>query len=512
MNDPLRPSSSLDSTKRTPSLDDAKATTGAVQVVDNKEIERLRKVEKHSSVFTIVAAGAGLISDGIQNNLLTMTNVVFAQLYGKAYTSAYSTQVSNALTVGTILGQVSIGLVCDLYGRKAGILISTACIVAGIIIATAAHGAHGSFAGFIWCLTVGRGLTGIGVGGEYPSGSASAAEAANEKMQRHRGPMFIMVTNVVLSFGTIFACSLYLIVFAAAGGTDANYSTVWRTVFGISVIPPLIVLLFRLRMVNSKLYRDSAIQRGPPLLLTARFYWKSLVGTCGAWFLYDFVTFPNGVFSGTIIAQIVKAEGHEKVIKTAEYQLLLGSIALPGAILGAFLVNPLGRRNLMCLGFTGYLVIGLIVGCAYDKLLKVVPAFVILYGLMQSFGNLGPGSVLGLASAESYATAVRGTCYGFSAAIGKVGAVVGTQTFTPIRDNLGPRWTFIVAAVCGVVGVLVTFFFVRNDLNGDLADEDVKFAAFLKSRGWDGTMGVQGKEALIDREEVAGSSEGKAEE
>lgn len=74
MNDPLRPSSSLDSTKRTPSLDDAKATTGAVQVVDNKEIERLRKVEKHSSVFTIVAAGAGLISDGIQNNLLTMTN------------------------------------------------------------------------------------------------------------------------------------------------------------------------------------------------------------------------------------------------------------------------------------------------------------------------------------------------------------------------------------------------------------------------------------------------------
>lgn len=100
--------------------------------------------------------------------------------------------------------------------------------------------------------------------------------------------------------------------------------------------------------------------------------------------------------------------GHEKFRKTAEYQLLLGTIALPGCLIAALVVNRLGRRNLMILGFTGYLVIGLSVGLAYDKLLKTVPAFVVLYGLMQSFGNLGPGSVLGLSSAESYATPVRG--------------------------------------------------------------------------------------------------------
>ncbi|GAA5928326.1 hypothetical protein JCM3775_000576 [Rhodotorula graminis] len=510
MNDPLRLSSSVDTDKGSPSLDDAKPTAQAVQVDGDKEVERLRNVEKHSSKWTILAAGAGLISDGLQNNIMTLTNVIFGQLYGKAYTSAYSTQVSNALTVGTILGQISIGMVCDIYGRKAGILISTFSIVAGIIIVTAAHGAHGSFAGFIWCMTVGRGLTGIGVGGEYPSGSASAAEAANEKMQKSRGPIFILVTNLVLSFGTIFACILYLIVYSAAGGDDANYSTVWRTVFGISVLPPLVVLLFRLRMVNSKLYRDGAIQRGPPLLLTLKFYWRSLIGTCGAWFLYDFVTFPNGVFSGTIIAQIVKVTGHEKFRKTAEYQLLLGTIALPGCLVGALIVNRLGRRNLMILGFTGYLVIGLSVGLAYDKLLKTVPAFVVLYGLMQSFGNLGPGNVLGLSSAESYATPVRGTLYGISAAIGKVGAVAGTQSFTPIRDNLGAKWTFFVAAICGVLGVLVTYFFIRQDLDGDLSDEDAKFAAYLKANGWDGAMGVQGKEALIDREEAV--TVGKAHE
>jgi len=72
--------------------------------------------------------------------------------------------------VGTILGQISIGLLCDYKGRKWGIVLSTVCIVVGVILATAAHGSGNdlrrNFTGFIWFLTVARGLTGIGVGGK----------------------------------------------------------------------------------------------------------------------------------------------------------------------------------------------------------------------------------------------------------------------------------------------------------------------------------------------------------
>lgn len=139
-----------------------------------------------------------------------------------------------------------------------------------------------------------------------------------------------------------------------------------------------------------------------------------LIGTCGVWFIYDFVVYkssplcffarraqdltflvsryllPNGVFSGAVIANIVKETGKEKIRKTAEWQLLLSTIALPGCIVGALLVNKLGRRNLselpdpsiprrllvvlitpslptVILGFTGYLIIGLIVGIAYPQ-------------------------------------------------------------------------------------------------------------------------------------------------
>lgn len=168
----------------------------------------------------------------------------------------------------------------------------------------------------------------------------------------------------------------------------------------------------------------------------------------------------------------------------------------------------------MMLGFGGYRMLpisspevketyygsnlGLIIGCAYDQVAKIIPLFVVFYGLLQSSGNLGPGDMLGLLPSESYAIAVRGTCYGISAALGKAGASVGTEVFIPIQNNFGKRWTFIVAAICGLAGILITFFFVKDVKGEDLAIEDKKFRAYLVSHGWDGEMGEDNLKALAD--------------
>ncbi|KAH6884557.1 major facilitator superfamily domain-containing protein [Thelonectria olida] len=439
-----------------------------------------------SDLFTIICAGAALISDGYQNNLMTMSNVLFKKEYAKEYTATVSTRVSNALLVGEVLGQVAIGLTCDYMGRKTAIVLTTMCIVVGGILATASHG--NSVDGMFWMMTVARGVVGFGTGGEYPASSVSASEAANERTPERRGPMFILVTNLPLSFGGPFAVIVFMIVLCAAGSD--HLSTVWRVCFGIGIIWPLSVFYFRMRMLNSKLYRRGAIKKNVPYKLVLRYYWKTLVGTCGAWFLYDFITFPNGVFSGTILASVVPAGGNA-ILHTAEWQLLLGVIALPGVFLGAWMCDRVGRKNTMMIGFGGYLVFGLIIGCAYDKIIKIVPLFVIFYGLMQSSGNMGPGDMLGLLSSESYATSVRGTCYGISAALGKTGAAVGTQAFTPIQTNLGKKWTFIIAAICGVAGMLVTYFFVPDVSGEDLGRNDERFRKYLVENGWDGEMGEE---------------------
>ncbi|ATY66419.1 Major facilitator superfamily transporter [Cordyceps militaris] len=449
------------------------------------------KKQSLSDIFTIFCSGFALISDGYQNNLMTMTNVLFKKEYAHEYTSSVSTRVSNALLVGEIIGQIVVGLTCDYLGRKTAIIATTLMIVLGGIMATASHGI--TINGMFWMLTISRGIVGFGAGGEYPAASASASEAANEHTLKHRGPVFILVTNLPLSFGGPLAVSVFLIVLSAAG--ENHLSTVWRVCFGIGVLLPLTVFYFRLKMLNSKLYRRGAIKKRVPYKLVIRYYWKALIGTCGAWFLYDFITFPNGVFSGTIISSVVKTGS---LRSTAEWQLLLGSIALPGVFLGAFFCDRLGRKNVMMIGFSGYLIFGLIIGLAYDKIVKITPLFIIFYGLMLSFGNFGPGDMLGLISSESYATSVRGTCYGISAAVGKAGAAIGTEAFKPIQDHLGKKWTFIIAAICGVAGILVTFFFVPKLTGDDLAKQDEKFRAYLLDNGWNGEMGEQDLTALAD--------------
>ncbi|KAF2769141.1 MFS phospholipid transporter-like protein [Teratosphaeria nubilosa] len=393
--------------------------------------------QRLSDIFTIICASFALISHGYQNNLMTMTNVVLKKEYKKQYTSKYSTGVSNALLVGEIIGQITIGLTCDYIGRKAAIIITTLMIVTII--------------GMFWMLTVARGIVGFGTDGEYPACSTSASEAANEHRLKQRGPIFIMVTNLPLSLGGPVAVIIFLIVLSAAG--SKHLSTVWRTCMGIGVIFPLSVFYLRMKMLNSKLYRRGAIKRRVPYPLVIKYYWRSLIGTCGAWFLYDFVTFPIGIFSGEIISSVVTES--DTIRSTGEWQLLLGILSIPGVLFGAYLCNKIGRKYTMMLG-----------------------------------------DMLGLLSSESYATAVRGTCYGISAAFGKTGAVIGTQAFTPIQTHLGKRWTFIIAAICGVAGILVTYFFVPNVAGEDLAQSDEKFRLYLVSKGGDGEMGEEDLKAL----------------
>jgi hypothetical protein len=57
-------------------------------------------------------------------------------------------------------------------------------------------------------------------------------------------------------------------------------------------------------------------------------------------------------------------------------------------------------------------------------------------------------------------------------------------------------WTFIIAAICGVTGVLVTWIFVPDMTGKDLADEDVSFMEYLKAEGWEGEVGEHDQKGL----------------
>lgn len=74
----------------------------------------------------------------------------------------------------------------------------------------------------------------------------------------------------------------------------------------------------------------------------------------------------------------------------------------------------------------------------YTHLTKSIGAFAVVYGIFLSFGELGPGNCLGLLAAKTGPTAVRGQFYGMAAALGKVGAFVGTWGESHLPTSRSP--------------------------------------------------------------------------
>lgn len=70
----------------------------------------------------------------------------------------------------------------------------------------------------------------------------------------------------------------------------------------------------------------------------------------------------------------------------------------------------------------------------YTHLKNHIAAFAVVYGIFLSFGELGPGNNLGLLASKTSPTAIRGQFYGIAAAVGKVGAFVGTWGVFILRD------------------------------------------------------------------------------
>lgn len=72
-------------------------------------------------------------------------------------------------------------------------------LIQGIILATASSGVTPN--GLIWMLIVARGITGVGVGGEYPCSSVTAGEAAEES-GRSRGLWLILSGNFIIEYAS----------------------------------------------------------------------------------------------------------------------------------------------------------------------------------------------------------------------------------------------------------------------------------------------------------------------
>lgn len=73
-------------------------------------------------------------------------------------------------------------------------------------------------------------------------------------------------------------------------------------------------------------------------------------------------------------------------------------------------MDKIGRKQTMTLGFVLWAILGYIIGGAFEKILPIFPLFVVLYGIFNTLGEMGPG--VSIAITNSYLSETLTTCLG----------------------------------------------------------------------------------------------------
>ncbi|KAF7312065.1 MFS Git1p-related glycerophosphoinositol [Mycena indigotica] len=451
--------------------------------------------ERLRGVSLIFACGTALFSDGYANGVIGSVNTLLKRTYGTAaFPSNYSTTLSSVVFVGTVLGMVSFGWISDKIGRKSGMMSAAAIVAFFTLLSAASSGANHSVHGLLAMLIVSRFFLGIGIGAEYPCGSVSCSEQTESesiaKNAQHR--WFALATNSMIDFGFVIAAFVPLVLFWIFG--EHHLRAAWRLSLGLGFVPAALVFVWRWNMEEPAMFKKGAMKSVKiPYMLVLRKYGLRLAAISVTWFIYDFITYPFGIYSSTIVDSITG--GNSSLTTVFGWNVVINLFYMPGTIIGAFVVDYLGPKYTMITGLLFQALFGFVMSGAYDHLKKHIAGFAVIYGIFLSFGEFGPGNNLGLLASKSSPTCVRGQFYGVAAAIGKIGAFVGTWAFPPMIDafskhgsdkgDTGPFW---VGSGLAIFSALITFFFIVPLSHDGMAKEDAEFRAYLEANGFDTSL------------------------
>lgn len=120
---------------------------------------------------------------------------------------------------------------------------------------------------------------------------------------------------------------------------------------------------------------------------------------------------------------------------------------------------------------------------------------------------------IGLLASKTSATGIRGQYYGIAAAIGKIGAFIGTYIFPYIEAaggnaTAGAQYPFYVSSSLCILSAALALFCIPHIGQDTVQVEDQRFRAYLESQGWDTRQMGQKAESV----ESLGSGEERREE
>lgn len=456
--------------------------------------------------------------------------------------------VSAVALCGTFAGALFFGCMGDRFGRRKVYGIT---LILMILCSIGSGLSFGSTAkSVITTLCFFRFWLGFGIGGDYPLSATIMSEYANVKSRGMfiaavfalQGFGILFAATVGLIVSAIFNHYKPSPSFSkdAELSTPAEADFMWRAILMLGALPALLTLYFRLRIAETPRYtalvtgdiakatRDIArlLEEGESGVQTRpvsgrweaqkraffstefrRRFGKQLFGTCAAWFLLDITFYSQNLFQDEVLTDVgwlpasKSMSAGEEVFNVSKSQAFIALCAtVPGYWVTVATVEKLGRRTIQLQGFLFMSIFTLIVGLAFNELRGQMDTktktytggrhvlFITLYAVIFFFSNFGPNTTTFIVPAELFPATLRSTCFGMSAAAGKLGAVVGAFGFlyatqsssNPERGyppGIGPRGAFLMLAFLNLVGIFVTYLCIPEtkgksleELSGDFED------------------------------------------
>ena len=412
----------------------------------------------------VLIAGVGFFTDAYDLFIIGA-----AMLLINAEWHLNSTQIGllgSTSLIAAFVGAFVFGRLADVLGRKKIYGLEAAIMAVGSV-------ASAFSPNIIW-LIASRFVMGLGIGGDYPVSAVIMSEYANRKDRGKLVGMVFSMQAVGLILGPIVALTL-----VASG---INHDIAWRLMLGLGAIPALAVIYFRRRMPESPRYVSQVLGREKEAASSLQTYseghvmvqetedvsgkrlsawsfltdWrllKTLIGTAGTWFVFDYAYYGNSISTPMIMKMIAP---HATLVANLSWSLIIFAIAaVPGYILAFMNIDKIGHRKLQLIGFAimglAFLSMGVIPGIT-----TMVAPFLLIYGISYFFAEFGPNTTTFILSAELYPVSLRTTGHGLSAGIAKFGAFIGVFVFPLLTNRLGLNGTLTITFAFAVAGFLLT--------------------------------------------------------
>ena len=422
--------------------------------------------EAPTSLFhlkTAFTSGMGFLTDAYDLNVISTALLLIKPQFHLS--AGQVGLVGSTALIASFVGAFVFGRIADVVGRKRVYGIEALVMAIGAILTALSPN-------FAWLLVT-RFILGIGIGGDYPVSATIMTEYAS---RRSRGRQMAMMFSSY-TFGQISALIIAMTLLAA--GVNGNIA--WRLMLGLGAIPALAVLYNRRRMPESPRYteavsRDSAraarelnkfadgavaatASDATPGRLSLRQFATSprllvtLLGTAGAWFMFDVGSYGNSISQPEIVKSIAP---HASLAGVTAINLILAVLfSLTGVVVCILFMDRISRKLQQSIGLgvagVALLAIGLVPG-----LTSSVLPFALVFGTSAFFLAFGPNAGTMVFAAESFPVSIRSTGHGLSAGIAKLGAYIGALCSPILLANIGLPHTELIAALFYLGGIVFT--------------------------------------------------------